>query len=87
MLLQYFFKLRFFSTTLDGYIEYIYDCYEYDMNGALMSVASEVRRYNRTHPEVIFESLKVSDVKAAPKPFEDDEHTTSGLLEVTKNES
>lgn len=81
MLLQYFFKMRFFSTNLDSYIEYIYDCYEFDMHGALMSAASEARRYNRAHTDCIFDSLQVSDIKAAPKPFGDDEHTTSGLLE------
>lgn len=81
MLLQYFIKIRFFSTQLNGYIEYIYDCYEFDMHGALLSVASEARRYNRAHPECIFDSLQISDIKVAPKPFEDDEHTTSGLLE------
>lgn len=81
MLLQYFFKMRFFSTKLDGYIEYIYDCYEFDMHGALMAAASEARRYNREHSDCIFDALQVSDIKAAPKPFEDDEHTTCGLLE------
>lgn len=82
MLLHYFFKMRFFSTNLDSYIEYIYDCYEFDMHGALMAAASEARRYNRQHSDCIFDALQVSDIKAAPKPFAEEDHAVSGLMEV-----
>ena len=81
-MIKYIFTSRFFDVSKKEYHVFhreINGCS--GMHAAFWEAAEADAAIIRKHPNILFVELALEEIKEEPKPFEDDEHTTSGLLE------